>query len=84
MLEKMETQQKVNFLAVFLGIISGFLSNLVNKFLLSIVIAVVVFTFTLFLLIKFLPQKKMVWFISNFAVSFTLVWLVVWITLFNL
>jgi Mn2+/Fe2+ NRAMP family transporter len=73
---------------LFLGVSIGFVSNYFTKNNSALTFAL---TFPLFLyfvslfpLLKFVRQKKKTWLFYNTFITFILVWLVVWILLYNL
>jgi hypothetical protein len=67
-----------------LGILSGYISNILGSLLLSIILPVAVYTISLIVLARIVKDRKLSWLIGNTVWIFVLVWLTTWVFLFNL
>lgn len=80
----MNDERKLTFIYFVLGLVVGVLSVNLNVGL-SIVIAALVYGTSLLVVKQFVKEKKKLsWYLLNTLITFVLVWLVVWILLFNL
>ena len=66
-----------------LGIAAGYISNLFDSRLMSVLVSILIYMVSYVILIKAIPYKKSGWLAANSLITFVLVWLVVWIFLFN-
>jgi len=84
----MKVDKVVIFIYVLLGFGLGFFSNfflqILSSLFLAFVVPILIYSATLFPLLKMVRQKKKKWLVSNSLITFLLVWLLVWITLYNL
>lgn len=80
----MNLEQKLISIFSLLGIVSGFISNYFRIFSLSLILPLVIYCLVFLILTKFIKEKKIKWMITNSLITFILVWLVVWIFLFNI
>ena len=71
-------------LGVFLGVLSNYLLSSNGNLTFALVIPLFVYLVSLFPLLKFIKSKKRRWIITNSFITFVLIWLVVWILLYNL
>jgi len=77
--------EKILVLAfTFLGLFTGIVSNYISEASISILVALAIYCLSVFSMTKFVKEKKKKKLILNSFVTFILVWLVVWIFLFNL
>lgn len=67
-----------------LGIFAGIVSNYLSDLTLSLLVPSIVYFLSVIAMIKFVKGKRKRWMIYNSFVTFILVWIVVWIFLFNL
>lgn len=80
----MKTDQTVTLVFSFLGLLLGFFSNLISHLMLAILIPLIVYIAVLYYFIKRSKVKKKRPIITNSIISYFLLWLIVWIFLFNL
>ena len=66
-----------------LGIVAGYISNMVESRLVAVAAAFLVYIVSYVVLVKMVTYKKKGWLVGNTLITFILVWLVVWIFLFN-
>ena len=66
-----------------LGTAAGYISSMVEGSLIAVVAAFLVYTVSYAVLVKMVTYKKRSWLVGNTIITFILVWLVVWIFLFN-
>lgn len=80
----MNSERTLTLIYLVLGIIAGVLSSRMNAGL-AIFLALVIYGVS-FTLVKNIvkEEKKFTWYLMNTGITFVLVWLVVWILLFNL
>lgn len=79
----MNTEKISTLIYIALGALSGFISNAFNVFIVPVAIPAAIFAFSIYFLLKrFNPNKKRKFIIEN-LVTFILIWLLVWIFLFN-
>ena len=67
-----------------LGIVCGVVSSWFGDLILGIIIPFIVYIVLSGIMLKFVKSKKKQWLISNSFITFVLMWLVVWISIFNL
>jgi len=79
----MKLEQKIAIIYSFIGIASGFLSNFLNSLLYAVILPLAVYSISFIILVR-LSKRKILWLLSNSFITFLLVWLVVWIFLYNL
>lgn len=79
----MKVRKLVSLFSV-LGIIAGILSNYFSDLILSILIPLVILFISITTLIKIQKPKKKKALIYNSFITFVLIWLMVWILLYNL
>jgi hypothetical protein len=81
----MKVEQKIVMIYTILGLISGFLTNHIIGFgLLVATLIPFVFYFISFLLLTIFVKGKKTYLFYNSFVTFLLVWLTIWILLYNL
>ncbi len=66
-----------------LGLISGFISNYLKSITLGLGVPIAIYIISYIILMKLVSYKKKSWLTANSLITFILVWLVVWIFLFN-
>ncbi|MEM5879437.1 MAG: hypothetical protein QXU74_03015 [Candidatus Aenigmatarchaeota archaeon] len=83
----MKTEQKIVMIYTLLGLVSGFMTNYLHTLELNLIIAIAIsfsiYFVTLPLLLISTKKKKTMLFYNSF-VTFLLVWLTIWILLYNL
>lgn len=79
----MNLVQILTLIYIGLGIAAGYVSNFFDNRLLSVLISFLIYMISYVILIKLVPYKKRSWLVTNSLITFVLVWLVVWIFLFN-
>jgi O-antigen/teichoic acid export membrane protein len=82
----MKVEQKIVMVYTILGILSGFLTNyLFSEFGLIVAISTsfAIYFLSFLLLVIFVKKKKIMLFYNSFM-TFLLVWLTIWILLYNL
>lgn len=78
----MKLEQKIAIIYTLVGIAAGFISNFFSKFG---YISLVLYLISLPILVRFGERKKkFLWLFYNSFATFILIWLLVWIILFNL
>ena len=84
----MKTEKLLAFFYTVLGICAGIVSNFFTKIgyglEINFIFPLIVYLISLFFLKRFVKQKKKGWLFSNTFITFILVWLVIWILLYNL
>jgi len=82
----MKIEQIVVLAFLFLGVLSGFISNYFIKnqesLMLALILPVIIYLIFLFPFKKLVKTKKFQWLIYNSLVTFILIWLVVWFALY--
>lgn len=66
-----------------LGIVAGFISNIFEDRLIAVLSALLIYMISYVILVLSARSKKRSWLMVNSLITFILVWLVVWIFLFN-
>ena len=79
----MNLVQILTFIYMVLGIAAGFVSNFFDNRLIAVLISFLIYMVSYVILIKAVAYKKRAWLVANSLITFILVWLVVWIFLFN-
>lgn len=79
----MNLVQILTLIYIGLGIAAGYVSNFFDNRLLSVLISFLIYMVAYVILIKAVAYKKRSWLVTNSLITFILVWLVVWIFLFN-
>lgn len=80
----MKKEQSVTILYTILGCVVGYISLLVNNFILILVLVFAVYFITVLPLSKKITVDKLAkWLLSNTFVTYFLVWLIVYILLSN-
>ncbi len=79
----MKLSQMLTLAYTGLGIVAGYISNAFENRAVAILSAFLIYMITYVLLLKIISYKKRSWLVSNTLITFILVWLVVWIFLFN-
>ena len=79
----MKIVQAITLAFTGMGIIAGFVSNYIQGILLAALSALLIYTVSYLILVKIVGYKKRSWLLYNSLITFVLVWLVVWIFLFN-
>lgn len=80
----MKKEQSVTILYTILGCVVGYISLLVNSFILILVLVFAVYFMTVLPLSKKINVDKVVkWLLSNTFITYFLVWLIVYILLSN-
>lgn len=77
-------EQKLAVLFFILGVVAGFASNYLANLLFSLAAGVAIYAASFSVLAGKIKSKKTKWLVTNSLVTFVLVWLVVWIFLFNM
>lgn len=77
-------EQKLTTLFFMLGLAAGIISNYVSNIFITIGIGAAIYVVTFAVLANKVKSKKLKWLIANTLGTFILVWLVVWIFIFNL
>ncbi|MBS3055734.1 MAG: hypothetical protein J4452_04585 [Candidatus Aenigmarchaeota archaeon] len=84
----MKIDQAIIAIYVLLGFGLGFFSNyflqIHSSLFLALGVPTLLYAATLLPLLKIVRQKKKKWLLSNSFVTFILVWILVWVTLYNL
>ncbi|MFH0711149.1 MAG: hypothetical protein V1944_01070 [Candidatus Aenigmatarchaeota archaeon] len=84
----MKIDQLIISIYVLIGFGLGFFSNYFLRIHSSLILALgfpaLIYAITLFPLLKVVRQKKKRWLLSNSFITFILVWILVWVTLYNL
>lgn len=84
----MKIERTILFVFLALGILLGFASNYftktLNSFILALIAPLVVYLVAQAPFMKLVKDKKKRWIFYNSFLTFFLVWLVVWIFLYNL
>jgi len=80
----MKIERLVIILFTIAGVVGGIASDLLADLILSAAIPLVVYVALLTVMLKFFEKKKRKWLIYNSLTTFILIWLVVWILLYNL
>lgn len=83
----MKIDQKIVLIYLILGIILGYFSyyfSINSNLLIALIFPFVIFCIALFPLFKLVREKKKKWLIWNSFITFVLVWILVWLTLFNM
>jgi hypothetical protein len=81
----MKVEQKIAMVYTVLGILSGFLTNYMIGFGLTIaVLTPFIIYFISFPFLTFLVKKKRLMLFYNSFVTFVLVWVTIWILMYNL
>ena len=78
----MKTERIVISLYAILGILTG-IASFYLKTLIAILLALFVYVILTIPSVKFFTGKKRKWFIQNSFITFSLIWLVVWIVLYT-
>lgn len=79
----MNLVQILTLVYIGLGIAAGYISIFFYNRLLSVLISFLIYMISYVILIKLVPYKKRSWLVTNSLITFILIWLVVWIFLFN-
>ena len=79
----MKLVQILTLVYLGLGTIAGFISNIFPDRSIAVLIAFLIYMVSYVVLIKVVSYKKRSWLVSNSLITFILVWLVIWILLFN-
>ena len=79
----MKLMRILTLVYVGLGIVAGFISNLFENRLIAILSVLVIYMISYVILVLSARSKKRNWLLVNSLITFILVWLVVWIFLFN-
>ena len=79
----MKLSQSLTLIYLGLGIVAGYISNYLQNLVFSILAASTIYLISYLILIKGVKHKKKEWLLSNTITLFILVWLLVWIFLFQ-
>lgn len=79
----MKLEQILALAYLVLGVASGFISNFLGNITLGLAVPLVIYAISFGILVKLISYKKKNWLVVNSLITFILVWLVVWIFLFN-
>jgi len=79
----MTLSQILTLVYLGLGIVAGVVSNSIESRLVAILVALLIYMVSYVVLVKVASYKKRGWLVTNSLITFILVWLVVWIFLFN-
>ncbi len=79
----MNLVQILTLVYIGVGIAAGYISNFFDNRLLAVLISFLIYMVSYVVLIKAVAYKKRGWLVANSLITFILVWLVVWIFLFN-
>lgn len=79
----MNLVQSLTLIYSGLGVVAGYTSNLIENRFIDILSAFLIYMVSYIILIKAVPYKKRKWLVANSLITFILIWLVVWIFLFN-
>jgi uncharacterized YccA/Bax inhibitor family protein len=77
----MKPEQKVNSIFLLLGILTGIFSKIFTVYI-TVVFGLLLYFVSLLALTRAVRVRKMTWYLSN-SLTYFLVWLLVWIILFN-
>ena len=79
-------EQKIVIVYLFVGIVCGLLSNYLTSInlALALLVPVACYFVTLFPLIKIVKERRFRMLISNSLITFFLVWIMIWVFLYNL
>lgn len=79
-------EQRIVTVYLFVGIVCGLLSNYLTSInlALALLVPVVCYFVTLFPLIKIVKERRFRMLISNSLITFFLVWIMIWVFLYNL
>jgi len=82
----MKVEKIIAFCYLVLGIAMGMVSNYFTKSssIIAFLIPFGIYVVSLFFLFRFVKNKKKTWIFYNSFITFALIWLVVWILVFNL
>ncbi len=80
----MKIERLVIILFAALGSVGGIASNLFADLIFSVVVPLVGYVGMLLATLRYGWRKKKKWLIQNSLITFILMWLVVWILLYNL
>jgi uncharacterized membrane protein len=67
-----------------LGCFSNYFLRIHSSLFLALGLPALIYAATLFPLLKIVRQKKKKWLLSNSFITFILVWILVWVTLYNM
>lgn len=79
----MKLLRVLTLIYIGLGIAAGYVSNLIQNRTIAILSAFLIYMVSYIVLVILVRHKKKHWLVSNSLITFILVWLVVWIFLFN-
>jgi hypothetical protein len=80
----MKIERLMYILFTVLGIAGGAISAWIGDLFLSVLVPSALYAAATVALLKFFEEKRRKWMIYNGLVTFVLVWIVVWISLYNL
>lgn len=80
----MKPEQKMAIVFSVLGVAMGALSSFLGMLAVSIVVPIAAYIAMVFAAGKMESGKKMKWVVTHSLPSFVLVWIIVWIFVFNL
>lgn len=80
----MKLDQTITLIYTVVGVLSGFISSYFHNLLLAVVIPLIIYVISLVPLLNSVKQKKKFWLFYNSFITFALVWMMVWILIFNL
>lgn len=80
----MKIEKAITIIYSFLGLFAGFLSNYIGVVMVALLVPSLLYSISLFFLVRRIRSKRIKWLISNSLITFLLVWFVVWIFLNNL
>jgi len=80
----MKVERLVFILFTALGFVGGMISVWIKNLFLSVTVPLVLYVVVTVALLKFFEEKRRKWMIYNGLITFVLVWIVIWISFYNL